>query len=157
MMKKFFLMALAVLAISFVSCSESTQKNDDIAAVVENLKAQLDAGDASALQSALESAKQKISELVAKDPETAKTYVVKVQEFLKENSEKIAQVVGNNAIAQGIVNTLVNAPAETVVQTLAGGQSLMDTAKEAVDSVQGNLEEAVQEEADKLLKNVGLK
>lgn len=147
-MKKLFVMALAALAIGFTSCSESTQKGDDVAAMVENLKTQLEAGDASALQGALQSAQEKIGELVAKDPETAKTYVAKVQEFLKANSEKVVALVGDNEMAKGIVTTLVNAPADVVVSALAGGQTLADQAKEAAKEAAKNAAEQLQQSAD---------
>lgn len=147
-MKKLFVMALAALAIGFTSCSESTQKGDDVAAMVENLKTQLEAGDASALQGALQSAQEKIGELVAKDPETAKTYVAKVQEFLKANSEKVVALVGDNEMAKGIVTTLVNTPADVVVSALAGGQTLADQAKEASKEAAKNAAEQLQQSAD---------
>lgn len=163
-MKKLFVMALAALAIGFTSCSEGTQKGDDVAAMVENLKTQLEAGDAPALQSALQTAQEKIGELVAKDPETAKTYVAKVQEFLKANSEKVVALVGDNEMAKGIVTTLVNAPAEVVVSALAGGQSLADQAKVAAklaadqvqqtaDSAQSAISKAVEEKANEMVED----
>ncbi|MBP5339570.1 MAG: hypothetical protein J6Z14_09785 [Prevotella sp.] len=159
-MKKLFAIALAALAIGFASCSEGTQKGDDVVAMVENLKTQLEAGDATALQGALETVQDKISELVAKDPETAKTYVAKVQEFLKANSEKVVALVGDNVTAQGIVTTLVNAPADVVVSALAGGQTLADKAKEAAsllqqsaDSTQNAISQAAEEKVNEAVED----
>jgi len=140
-MKKFFVMAVAALALTFTACTESG--NDEANALVENLKSQIEAGDASGLQATLTSAQAKITELVAKDPEAAKTYVAKVQEFVKENQEKIVSLVGDNAVAQGLVNTLVNTPAETVISTLTAGQGVIDNAQQQAENLKDSIEGAV--------------
>jgi hypothetical protein len=142
-MKKLFFIAVAALTLGFASCSDN--KSDDAAALIENLKAQLEAGDASALQATLQNAKDKVVELVAKNPEAAKTYVVKIQEFIKENKEKITAVIGDNAMAQNVVNTLVDTPAETVVSALTAGQAVFDNAQNAAD---GLIDQAVNEQIE---------
>ena len=137
-MKKFFLMAVAALTLTFTACTEGA--NDEASALVENLQSQIEAGDASGVQATLESAQAKIAELVAKDPEAAKTYVTKVQEFVKENQEKIISLVGDNAVAQGLVTTLVNTPAETVINTLTAGQNVIDNAQQPEEAIKFGLD-----------------
>jgi len=142
-------MAVAALAMTFTACSEGA-KNDEATALVENLQAGIEAGDAAGVQSALESAQAKIAELVAKDPEAAKTYVAKVQEFVKENQEKIVALVGDNAVAQGLVNTLVETPAETVISTLTAGEGVLDNAQETAEGLKDSLGNAVDQKVDEV-------
>lgn len=143
-MKKFLFVAVAALTLGLASCSESA-KNDEATAVIENLKAQMEAGDAEGMQSALSDAQAKIAELVAKDPEAAKTYVVKVQEFINENKEQILTVVGDNAVAQSLVSTLVDAPAETVINAITAGQSVIDNAENLTDSIDQAINDKINE------------
>ena len=151
-MKKFFLMAVAALTLAFTACTENA--TGEANALVENLKSQIEAGDASAVQSTLAAAQAKITELVAKDPEAAKTYVTKVQEFVKENQEKIVSLVGDNAVAQGLVTTLVNTPAETVISTLTAGQGVIDNAQQAVEGLQDSLQNTVNQAIDDKVNEV---
>lgn len=145
-MKKFFFMAVAVLTLGLASCGEN--KGDDAAAVIESLKTQLEAGDASAVQATLQTAQAKIAELVAQNPEAAKTYVTKIQEFVKENKEKITAVVGDNLATQTLVQTLVDTPAETVISTLTAGQSVIDNAQQAAQDIQDSIQQAAQEQVE---------
>lgn len=156
-MKKFIFMALAVLTMSLASCSDSAKKTDDASVTIENLQSQLASGDASGIQATLETVKTKIAELVAKDPEAAKTYVAKVQEFLKENVEKVNALVGDNAMAQGLVSTIVNTPAETVVQTLTAGQNILDNAQETLEGTADELQQAAEDKANEVLDDVNAK
>lgn len=157
-MRKLLFVAVAVLTLGLASCSESA-KSDEATAIIENLKAQLESGDANGVQATLESTQAKIAEWVAKDPEAAKTYVTKVQDFINENKEQILNVVGENAVAQTLVSTLVDTPAETVINALTAGQSVIDNAENLTDSIdqaindkisetQENVENAVNEQID---------
>ena len=152
-MKNFFIMAVAALTLTFTACTEGA-KNEEANALVENLQSQLEAGDASAVQATLAAAQEKIAELVAKDPEAAKTYVTKVQEFVKENQEKITSLVGDNAVAQGLVTTLVNTPAETVINTLTAGQGIIDNAQQQAEGLKDSIEGAVQGAIDEKVNEV---
>lgn len=145
-MKKFFFMAVAVLTLGLASCGEN--KGDDAAAVIESLKTQLEAGDASGVQTTLQAAQAKIAELVAQNPEAAKTYVTKIQDFVKENKEKITAVVGDNLATQTLVQTLVDTPAETVISTLTAGQSVIDNANQAAQDIQDAAQQAVDEQVN---------
>lgn len=153
-MKKFFMMAVAALTLTFTACTEGAKNNDEANALVENLQSQLEAGNAEGVQSALAAAQEKIAELVAKDPEAAKTYVTKVQEFVKENQEKIVSLAGDNAVAQGLVTTLVNTPAETVINTLTAGQGIIDNAQQQAEGLKDSLEGAVQGAIDEKVNEV---
>lgn len=134
-MRKLLFSAIAALTLGITSCSESP-KTDEASTVIETLKAQLQSGDASALQATLADVQAKIAELVAKDPEAAKTYVTKVQEFLKENQEKIVAAVGESSVAKTIVSTLTEAPADVIVNTLTAGQSVIDNVEQLPETIE---------------------
>ena len=134
-MRKLLFAAVAALTLGFASCSE-TPKADEATTVIENLKAELESGDASALQATLTDVKTKIAELVAENPEAAKTYISKVQEFLKENQEKIIAAVGDNAVAEDIVTSLTEAPADVLINALTAGQSVIDNAEQLPETIE---------------------
>jgi hypothetical protein len=144
-MKKLLFVAAAALTLGLASCSKNA-KTENTDAIIDDLKAQIEAGDSAGVQSALEGAQEKIAELAANDPEAAKTYVAKVQEFVNENKEQILAIVGEDAAAQALVNTLVDAPAETVINVLTAGQSVVETAENLKDSV----EQAINNKADEM-------
>ena len=144
-MKKIFFVAVAALTLGLASCSENA-KTDNTDATIEELKAQIEAGDSAGVQNALEGAQAKIAELAANDPEAAKTYVAQVQEFVNANKEQILAIVGEDVAAQTLVSTLVDAPAETVINVLTAGQSVVDTAENLKDSV----EQAVNNKAEEV-------
>jgi MinD-like ATPase involved in chromosome partitioning or flagellar assembly len=107
------------------------------------------------VQNALEGAQAKIAELAANDPEAAKTYVAQVQEFVNANKEQILAIVGEDAAAQTLVSTLVDAPAEAVINVLTAGQSVVDTAENLKDSVEqaiNNKAEEVKQGAEDAVK-----
>jgi hypothetical protein len=134
-MRKLLFVAVAALTLGLASCSENA-KTENTDAVIEELKAQIEAGNSEGVQTALEGAQAKIAELAANDPEAAKTYVAQVQEFINENKEQILAVVGENVATQTLVNTLVDTPAETVINVLTAGQSVANTAENLKDSVE---------------------
>ena len=144
-MRKLFFVAATVLTLGLASCSENA-KTENTDAVIEELKAQIEAGDSAGVQTALEGAQAKIAELAANDPEAAKTYVAQVQEFINENKEQILTIVGEDVVAQTLVNTLVDAPAETVINVLTAGQSVANTAENLKDSV----EQAINNKAEEM-------
>ena len=144
-MRKLLFVAVAALTLGLASCSENA-KTENTDAVIEELKAQIEAGDSEGVQTALEGAQAKIAELAANDPEAAKTYVAQVQEFINENKEQILTIVGEDVVAQTLVNTLVDAPAETVINVLTAGQSVANTAENLKDSV----EQAINNKAEEM-------
>ena len=144
-MRKLLFVAVAALTLGLASCSENA-KTENTDAVIEELKAQIEAGNSEGVQTALEGAQAKIAELAANDPEAAKTYVAQVQGFINENKEQILAVVGENVATQTLVNTLVDTPAETVINVLTAGQSVANTAENLKDSV----EQAINNKAEEM-------
>ena len=146
-MKKIVFAVMAMVAIGFTACGNKTQPADvavDSAAIVDSLASAaaqtdidainglLEAGDANKLQAALATVKEKIASLIKENPEVAKEYVAKVQDFLKENADKVKAVVGDNAA----VATAVSAITETKPADIVNGflSSVGDAATEAKDA-----------------------
>ena len=101
-MKKVLFAVMAMVAIGFTSCSNKAKApadgaesevtvsaDDEAAATINALTEQIDAKDATKFQEVLATVKEKVLEIISKNPEVAKEYVTKVQDFLKENSDKI--------------------------------------------------------------------
>lgn len=152
-MKKFFVTAVAALALTFTACTEGAT-NEEANTLVENLQSLIESGDTSAVQSTLASAQEKIAELIIKDPEAAKTYVSKIQEFVKDNQEKIVSLIGENELTQGLVTTLVNTPVETVINTLTTGQGIIDNAQQTVENLQDSVRSSVDQAVDEKVNEV---
>lgn len=189
-MKKVFMMALAAAAITLSSCGNKTnvpneseivdstevalnEANTAADEVIAQLTQNIDAKDASALQNALEAVKAKVSEFLTKNPEIAKEYLAKVQNFLKENTDKIKAVVGDNAAVASLVDGIANIPSESVDALTGAGDALkalgidltqqagdaVEGAKDAVEGAAADAKEATEKKADELTdevkKNIG--
>jgi len=155
-MKKIFVVAFAALAICFASCNNKAtnaaeeavdsvamvqQEADDI---IGQLTQQLEAKDANAIESALQAVQEKIAELVNINPDLAKAYVTKVQDFLKTNAESIKTVVGEKAAAAAALTALTGASTDDIVSTAinAAKESAVDAAKDAAkEAVNGAVED----------------
>lgn len=174
-MKKFFMMAMAVVAMTFASCGNKTEKPveeviDSVAVLTEEanaaaedaisqLSATLEQKDASALQTALEAIKAKVAEFIAINPGIAKEYISKVQNFLKENADAVKAVVGTNATISGLVDGIAALPTESV-EALTGATDALkalgidasnfvkDAASDAVDAAADAVEGAKDAAAD---------
>ena len=155
-MKKILFAVMAVVAIGFTSCGNKTQvpaDEVDSAAIVDSLAAeaanisisalseQIEAGDASKLQAVLETIKTKVAELIKTNPEVAKEYVEKVQNFLKENADKVKALVGDNAAVAAAVSAITDIEPENVVNGFL--QSVGDAATEAKDAAVDAVNEQV--------------
>ncbi|MBO6287504.1 MAG: hypothetical protein J6M94_02810 [Prevotella sp.] len=189
-MKKVFMMALAAAAITLSSCGNKTnvpneseivdstevalnEANTAADEVIAQLTQNIEAKDASALQNALEAVKAKVSEFLAKNPEIAKEYLAKVQNFLKENTDKIKAVVGDNAAVASLVDGIANIPSESVDALTGAGDALkalgidltqqagdaVEGAKDAVEGAAADAKESAEKKADELTdevkKNIG--
>jgi len=168
-MKKILLAVMAVAAIGFTSCGNKTQQADaetaavDSVAIVDSiaqgaaqetidaLSADLEANDVSKLQATLESIKVKIAEIVKNNPEVAKEYVVKVQNFLKENADKVKALVGDNAAVAAALSAVTDIEPASVVNGLLEqvGDAATEAKDAAVDAANQKVEEAKQAAADK--------
>ena len=165
-MKKVLLFAFAAVAISFASCGDKAKNAvqeevaADSAALVEEANASYDemitkltegieAKDATVLETVIEAVKAKAAEILAVNPEIAKEYLTKVQNFLKENAEKITEVVGSNAAVSSALAAFTEAPVDNVMDGL---KSMLDSGKEAVegakDAVEGAVDAAKEKAAD---------
>lgn len=168
-MKKILLAVMAVAAIGFTSCGNKTQQADaetaavDSVAIVDSiaqgaaqetidaLTADLEANDASKLQATLESIKVKIAEIVKNNPEVAKEYVVKVQNFLKENADKVKALVGDNAAVAAALSAVTDIEPANVVNGLLEqvGDAATEAKDAAVDAANQKVEEAKQAAEEK--------
>ncbi len=145
-MKKIVLAVMAIAAIGFTSCGNKAQQAEAVDSVaivdslagaeaqgiIDQLKAQLEAGDAGMLQQVLTTAKEKIAQLVKENPQVAKEYVAKVQNFLSENAEKVKAVVGDNAAVATALSAVTEIDPESVVSGLI--ESVGDAATDAKDA-----------------------
>ena len=159
-MKKVFFAVMAMVAVGLTSCGNKTQQGEavDSAAVIEaaadeaatgtlaELTSELEAGDASRLQQTLESIKAKVAELIKNNPEVAKQYVAKVQNFLKENADKVKALVGDNAAVAAAVSAITEAEPESIVSGLL--QQAGDAVTEAKDSVVSAAQQKVDDAKD---------
>ena len=163
-MKKILLAVMAVAAISFTSCGNKTQQaeatdstevainvDDEANASIAALTEQLEAKDANKFQEALAAVKEKIAELIKTNPEVAKEYVAKVQNFLKENADKVKAVVGDNAAVAAAVSAITDVEPANVVNGLLEqvGDAATDAKDAAVDAVNEKVDEAKQAAEDK--------
>ena len=158
-MKKYSVMVMMALAIGFASCDskKAEVQEDPTSALVEELKNQVENQDTAAVKASLEAVQAEIAELAAENPDAAKDYINKVQTYLKENTEKINALIGENEKAEYIVNTLVNAPAETVVDVITAGQSVVDNAEATADEAAKTAEEALQNKANEVVNEANKK
>ena len=145
-MKKIVFAVMVVVALGMTSCGNKTQQaapvdsvaivdslaEDAATGIIDQLKAQLEAGDASKLQEVLTAAKDKVAELIKQNPEVAREYVAKVQNYLKDNADKVKAVVGDNAAVQAAVSAIADVEPEAVVNGLL--QSVGDAATDAKDA-----------------------
>ena len=143
-MKKLLFALMAVVAISFTACSGS--KGDAAAEVTESLEQGLNSGDANSFKDKLTAVVDKVKTLVTENPEQAKEYLAKAQEFLKANAEKVTALVGNNATIAGLVSAITEAKPDDVISGLFGAavEGAQDAAQGAVEGAQDAVEGAVQ-------------
>ncbi len=182
-MKKVFILALTAATISFSSCGnntapkadavDSTEIADSISAIAEEassaadaaineLTSKLDAKDASAFQAALEAAKAKVEEFVAKNPEAAKEYLTKVQTFLTENADKIKTAIGDNAAVNTAIGALTAAPVDDIINNFSSkltegkeaGTEAVNDAKEKLDKAADAIKDAPEAAKDAANKAV---
>ena len=121
------------------SVSESEVK-ENIASGINNLKTMIENKSASDFTAKLTEVQNNIQQLVQKDPEAAKQYVAQLQEFLKQNSASIKTYAGEQA--NGLVNALVNTPAQSIVDALSKGNSDIDKLSSDVQKAADDINKA---------------
>ena len=172
-MKKVLFAVMAMIAIGFTSCGNKTQSQtegtdtevtinaeEEAAATINALTEQIEAKDATAFQAALDKVKAQIQQLLANNPETAKTYLAKVQEFLKTNADQIKAFAGDNAAVSAAVSAITTTPAETFVNTLSSavggvqeaGQAAVDQTVDAANAAVEDAKKAGQNAVDNTKK-----
>ena len=168
-MKKILLAVMAVAAIGFTACGNKTQQgeavdsteiainnaNEEADASIAALSEQIEANDANKLQDALATVKEKIAELIKNDPKAAETYIAKVQDFLKENADKVKAIVGDNAAVAAAVTAITDVEPQSIVGNLLNqvGDATVEAKDAAVDAVNEKVEEgkaAVEEKANEV-------
>ena len=161
-MKKILFAAVAVAAICFTSCGNKTQQADagavDSVAVIDSLSEEaahasidalssvITAKDADKLKDVLENCKAKAVEFVKQNPELAKSYLTKVQNFLKENKDKISEFVSKSPAAQDAFNALISVDAENGLSNFIS--AIEEKAVEVKDGAEAAAKDAVQEQVD---------
>ena len=155
-MKKVFLMLVAVGAMTFVSCENKPKANaeevvEEVTLTQEEADAEADSmiasltdvientKDVNKLQEILEAVKAKAAEYVGLNPEIAKTFVTKVQNFLKEKGDVVKALVGDNAAVGAALASLTDVSADDIVSNFmsAVGDKAVEAVEGAKDAVEG--------------------
>lgn len=145
-MKKFFgffaVVAAMVLAISCKDVPKTGIENVDD--VVANLTELVQKGDASAIQAKLTEVKDYIVKMANENSELIAPYVAKIKEFIATNKEKLTSVLGDNAIANGLVSAVESLPddAAAIKEAAAKLADFSGVAESAQDAVEGAIEGA---------------
>jgi hypothetical protein len=157
-MKKIIFAVLAMVAIGFSACGNKTQQAEaiDSAAVLDSIASEVaqedinaisalfENGDVAKLQEALATVKEKIASLIKENPELAKEYVIKVQDFLKENADKVKALAGDSEAAVAAVAAVTEVDPEAVVKGLLEqvGDAATEVKDAAVDAANQQVEDA---------------
>lgn len=157
-MKKIIFAVLAMVAIGFSACGNKTQQAEaiDTAAVLDSIASEaaqedinaisalFESGDVAKLQEALATVKEKIASLIKENPELAKEYVIKVQDFLKENADKVKALAGDSEAAVAAVAAVTEVDPEAVVKGLLKqvGDAATEVKDAAVDAANQQVEDA---------------
>lgn len=176
-MKKVFLMLVAVGAMTFVSCENKPKANpeevvEEVTLTQEEADAEADSmiasltdvientKDVNKLQEILEAVKAKAAEYVGLNPEIAKTFVTKVQNFLKEKGDVVKALVGDNAAvgaalasltdfsADDIVSNFMSAVGDKAAEAVEGAKDAVEGAADAVEGAKDAAAEKVNETVD---------
>ena len=156
-MKKIIFAVLAMVAIGFSACGNKTQQAEaiDSAAVLDSIASEVaqedinaisalfENGDVAKLQEALATVKEKIASLIKENPELAKEYVIKVQDFLKENADKVKALAGDSEAAVAVA-AVTEVDPEAVVKGLLEqvGDAATEVKDAAVDAANQQVEDA---------------
>jgi hypothetical protein len=161
-MKKIIFAVMTVVAIGFTSCGNKTQAQqeapvDSVALVdsladeaiqetISSLKGNIETGDANKLQETLEAVKVQVVKLVKENPEMAKACIIKLQEYLKENADKVKSVVGENQTVQSAIDALISVDAQDGLAGFIG--EMGNEAEQAKEDAENAAKEAAQEQVD---------
>ena len=181
-MKKIFIAIIAVAAMSFASCGNSTKQggeNDTIdTAVVEEdgvaeaqtkaeeivagLMEKLEANDATSLSEKVAEAKAYVEELIGQGKlEAAKIYAEKIQGFIDANKDKLEAISANGTETISSLLSAVTALPTSASEALNGAaEAATESANEAVENVKdaaanavNNAKSAVEDKANEAVEN----
>lgn len=154
-MKKLLFFAVVTAAFTFTSCdnkkTDATDQHADSAAVevvdegvemTNQLTEAIEANDANKLETALNDVKSRLGEL---DAEKAKGALAAVQNFLKENAEKVTALVGGNTALQTLVNGVTNMTDEGLSALGAAKKGAENAAENVVEDAKNKAEQTVNE------------
>ncbi|MBQ9362195.1 MAG: hypothetical protein IJT97_02110 [Bacteroidaceae bacterium] len=162
-MKKILLALMAVVAIGFTSCnSTGKQTADDETAEVQKLAdettsvlseifsaEQLDASQINEFKKQMASINERIDELVQQNPELAKEYVAKIQDFLKENTEKIREKVNPGSPLMIALEHITSISPEQIIEaSKQQQQQIQDAAAEQAENAANEAVDAANEAVD---------
>ena len=169
-MKKVFIMAIAVVAMTLASCNsgknnapkadadsamtETAAPDSAVTAeapaspdqLIEQLNEKVKAKDDKGVAALLTAAQTKMAELAQKNPKEAQEYVVKLQQWMQSNSENIQSALkasGNEAAANA-VGAAIDAASKADPKAITEG---MSKAKEAVEAASPEQIEAAKKAA----------
>lgn len=172
-MKKVFIMAIAVAAMTLTSCNNSktnapkadaeaamtdSAANESTAAaeapanadqLVEQLNEKVKAKDGKGLSELLTNAQTKMAELAQKNPQEAQEYITKLQQWMLDNSENLQAALkasGNEAAAEAI-GAASKADAKAITEGMAKAQ---EAAKSVTPEQMEAAKKAAQEAAAKM-------
>ena len=160
-MKKFFLLAMAAVAMTFTACKnepaapaqpEEPQAEEVVLIETDSIAKVIEAADSTQLSSLLTTVQEQIESLKNTDPAKAKEYLATIQNFLKENADKVKAFVGDNAAVNAAVSALTAVSAEEVVNNFMS--SVGDAANNAVEGAKDAVEGAVDNAKDAANKAV---
>lgn len=150
-MKKFFLLAMAAVAMTFTACknepaapapTDEPETPEVVEITTDSIAKVIEAGDSTQLGTLLTTIQEQIETLKGTDVAKAKTYLETVQTFLKENADKIKAVVGTGTIAS-LVDAVNNLPAIEVPDVAgAAADAVEGAADAAADAAQGAVDAA---------------
>ena len=150
-MKKFFgFFAVVAALVLAVSCKDAPKTGiENVDEVVANLTELVQKGDASAIQAKLVEVKDYIAKLAAENSEAIAPYVAKIKEFIATNKEKLTSVLGNNAIANGLVSAVESLPDDAAAlkeaaTKLADFDGIVGGAQDAVEGAIDGAQDAVE-------------
>jgi len=123
--------------------------NGEVAALTGDMQAKLEAKDSKGLTEIVESAKQKIDELVSEGKvEEAKAYASQVKQFIDNNAETIKQVTNGDATISSIVSAISSLPTNAENAVDAAGDAVKADAENAVQSAKDAAENKANEVKD---------
>ena len=84
--------------------------------------------------------------MVKENPEMAKACIIKLQEYLKENADKVKSVVGENQTVQSAIDALISVDAQDGLAGFIG--EMGNEAEQAKEDAENAAKEAAQEQVD---------